>query len=460
MRNIPTAKESSRAEAKQHSNLVGQTYFRKSICAAGSALIVRLAIAGASLVLPLHSALAQFVQQGPKLVGSGIAGSPQQGASVALSADGNTAIVGGPSDGSTGAAWVFTRSGRVWNQQGLKLVGTGAVGNAQQGTSVALSADGNTAIVGGPGDSSQAGAVWIFTRSGGVWTQQGDKLVGVGMSGLALQGMSVAISGDGNTAIVGGSANNNNDGAVWIFTRGQLGWSQQGLRLTGDPGSQFGTSVALSADGNIALVGEPAFNSNAGAVVVFGRSGGVWTVQNGLVGTGAAGAAFQGRSVALSADANTAIVGGSVDNFQGAVWVFIRSGSNSWFQQGSKLVASDAVGGQGPSLGFSVALSADGNTALAGGPTDSSLIGAAWVFTRSGTVWTSAGRQAGRSRQLRWLRRRVLGRAVRRRPDRHRGGTRRQLQRRSSLGVRKIAGWDPRFQRRPQQRHRVARPQR
>jgi hypothetical protein len=77
--------------------------------------------------------------------------------SVGLSADGNTAILGGPGDnpwdrsapfglGATGAAWVFTRSGGVWTQQN-KLVSTGAV--ARLGTSVALSADGNTAIVGG-----------------------------------------------------------------------------------------------------------------------------------------------------------------------------------------------------------------------------------------------------------------------------------------------------------------------
>src|SRR6516165_9582561 len=72
--------------------------------------------------------------------------------SVALSADGSTAIVGGWSDNSkTGAAWVFTRNGGVWTQQGKKLVGTDAVGSARQGMSVALSADGNTAILGGPG---------------------------------------------------------------------------------------------------------------------------------------------------------------------------------------------------------------------------------------------------------------------------------------------------------------------
>src|SRR4029453_625729 len=74
--------------------------------------------------------------------------------SVALSADGNTAIVGGWSDNSkTGTAWVFTRSGGIWTQQGKKLVGTDSVGSARQGMSVALSADGNTAIVGGPGDN-------------------------------------------------------------------------------------------------------------------------------------------------------------------------------------------------------------------------------------------------------------------------------------------------------------------
>jgi hypothetical protein len=55
-------------------------------------------------------------------------------------------------------------------------------------------------------------------------------------------------------------------------TRGQFGWTQQGPKLVGDPNSAFGESVALSADGNIALVGEPRFNSNAGAVVVFSRS--------------------------------------------------------------------------------------------------------------------------------------------------------------------------------------------
>jgi hypothetical protein len=91
--------------------------------------------------------------------------------------------VGGYGDNSnTGAAWVYTRSGGVWTQQGSKLVGTGVIGSAEQGRSVALSGDGNTAIVGGNVDNSLTGAAWVYTRSNGVWTQQGSKLVGTGLT--------------------------------------------------------------------------------------------------------------------------------------------------------------------------------------------------------------------------------------------------------------------------------------
>ncbi len=255
---------------------------------------------------------------------------PSKASSVALSADGNTAIVGGAGDNNNaGAAWVFTRSGGVWTQQGPKLVGTGAVGGAQQGFSVALSADGNTAIVGGLTDNGNAGAAWVYTRSGGVWTQQGPKLVGTGAVGNAAQGESVALSADGNTAIVGGHFDNSSAGAAWVYTRSGGVWTQQGNKLvgTGAVGTALqGFSVSLSADGNTAIVGGFTDNSNAGAAWVYTRSGGLWTQQGSkLVGTGAVGAALQGYSVSLSADGNTAIVGGQQDNSQaGAAWVFVQ----------------------------------------------------------------------------------------------------------------------------------------
>jgi hypothetical protein len=87
-----------------------------------------------------------------------------QGSSVALSGDGNTAIIGAGND--VEAAWVFTRSNGVWTQQGNKLVGTGAVGNANQGAYVSVSADGNTALIGGPGDNFSVGAAWVFVQPG------------------------------------------------------------------------------------------------------------------------------------------------------------------------------------------------------------------------------------------------------------------------------------------------------
>jgi methionine-rich copper-binding protein CopC len=339
----------------------------------------------------------QFMQQGPKLVGTGGVGSPvEQGQSVAISSDGNTAIEGGWVDSSgTGAVWVFTRSGGVWTQQGPKLVGTGAVGEGNQGYSVAISSDGNTAIEGGISDVSGIGAVWIFTRSGGVWTQQGSKLVGTGAVGNSSQGLSVAISSDGNTAIEGGPADNSDAGAVWVFTRSGGVWTQQGPKLigTGAVGDAVqGCSVAISSDGNTAIEGGVWDNNNSGAVWVFTRSGGVWTQQGPkLVGSGAVGTGGQGFSVAISSDGNTAIEGGAWDNNDGgAVWVFTRSGG-VWTQQGPKLVGTGVVGTYNIYQGRSVAISPDGNTAIEGGYGDNSFAGAIWVFTRSGGVWTQQG---------------------------------------------------------------------
>jgi hypothetical protein len=214
--------------------------------------------------------------QQAKLVANNPAGAPRQGTSVALSADGNAAIVGGFADsGAAGAAWVFTRSGGVWTQQ-AKLVGSNASITAAQGASVALSADGNTAIIGGPCDapsqlicSTAVGAAWVFTRSGGVWSEQA-KLVGTGAVGAAQQGTSVALSPSGNFALVGGPLDNGNAGATWVFTRGSGTWIQQGSKLVSAltvGNAAQGSSVALSC--NTAAIGGPSDNSNAGVAWTF-----------------------------------------------------------------------------------------------------------------------------------------------------------------------------------------------
>ena len=352
------------------------------------------------LLFLAHAAAAQFIQQGSKLVGTGAVNPANQGLSVAISADGTTAVVGGPSDNSNvGAAWVFTRSGGVWSQQGAKLVANDSFGAAFDGVSVAIAADGNTAILGGPRDNNNVGAAWVFTRVGELWVQQGAKLAAG--NGAVVQGISVAISGDGNTAIVGGFIVNSiagtSAGAAWVYTRSGAVWKQQGRTLAGPSSTgaaNLAISVAISGDGNTAIVGGFADVQGAalggGAAWVYTRNGNAWTQQGSeLVGTGAAGAAGQGESVAISGDGNTAVVGGYRDDSQaGAAWIFTRTGG-VWSQQGDKLVGSGAVGAA--KQGLRVTISGDGNTAILGGLDDNSGVGASWVFTRSGGVWSQQG---------------------------------------------------------------------
>lgn len=359
-------------------------------------------------------------QLGEKLIGQSAAPSSQQGFSVAISADGNTAAVGAGYD--TGAVFVYTRSNNVWAQQGDKLTGTGAANESlgsDQGFSVAISADGNTFIEGGVGDDGFTGATWIFTRDkNGVWNQQGNKLVGSGSIIIGTvtpeQGYSVSISADGNTAIVGGRRDSNYIGAAWIFTRTNNIWTQQQKLIgtghvsiayhQGFPtylGVDMGTSVAMSADGSTALMGGPRDNNDTGAVWVFTRHGNTWAQQgNKLVGTGGDrsfyGGIQQGTSASVSADGNTTIIGGPFDTdsstgditnnyYNGAVWIFTRSG-NTWAQQGNKLFATDAS--LGAKQGYSVSISADGNTAIIGAPGDSVSTGGMWVYTRNNNVWS------------------------------------------------------------------------
>lgn len=365
-------------------------------------LAVALPLAVATTSAPAFAqtgAYPQLQQQGLKLLGTGATGLAQQGGAVALSADGNTAIVGGPADNSNvGGAWIFIRSGATWTQQGNELVGTGATGGAQQGKAVAISGDGNTAIVGGPTDNGNAGAVWIFTRSAGVWSQQGAKLLGTGAVGGANQGTTVAISADGNTAVLGGPNNDSGDGGVWIFTRSAGVWSQQGGKLFGSGNSGDGVSeggaVAISGGGNTILFGAAFDNSNIGAFWFFTRTGVTWTqLGSKLVAGGSTGAANQGSSVALSADGLVAAIGGPSDNSgTGAIWTYAKT-AGTWTQR-STLAATftDAVGAA--RIGSSVAASGDGAVIASGGIGDATNQGAVFVFQRTGvSSWAELGRK-------------------------------------------------------------------
>ena len=175
-------------------------------------------------------------------------------------------------------------------------------------------------------DEANVGAAWVFTRSAEKWQQQGPKLTGTGESGAGRVGFSVALSGDGNTALLGGPGDNAEVGAAWVFARAEEKWMQQGSKLTGTSETGkgvFGTSAGLSADGNVAVIGGASDNGSVGAAWVFGRSGTTWEqTSSKLTGGGEIGKGRFGRAAAVSSDASTAIFGGSADNEVGAIWPF------------------------------------------------------------------------------------------------------------------------------------------
>ena len=187
-------------------------------------------------------------------------------------------MIGGPADaGGIGAAWVFTRTGSAWSQEGPKLTASDETGAGQFGATVALSADGDTALIGGSGITPGTGAAWVFTRTGSTWSQQGPKLTDHAASLFGSFGQSVALSGDGNTALISDPGVNEQTGDASVFTRTGSTWAQQGPVLTANDEAahgDFGASVALSDDGDTALIGGP-FGSAVGAAWVFTRAGSV-----------------------------------------------------------------------------------------------------------------------------------------------------------------------------------------
>ncbi len=301
-------------------------------------------------------------------------------------------------------------SNPLFNQQ-QQLTGSGVLEDAGFGISVALSADGVTGVVGGSREEASAGAAWIFGGPGLPLDEQAARLAGSEQdelepeapcgeevseaSGECRFGRSVAISADGSTAIVGAPRANDRHGVAWVFTRTGSSWTPVGVSLTGESkgSAYFGRSVALSADGNTALVGAPVAAGGRGAVWIFTRSGSTWSHGEEIgEAPGESGPGHFGRSVALSADGNTALVGAPNDGAHaGAAWTLARSGPGSaWHFVQSLLAGAEGTSDEG--FGTSVALSGDGHTALVGAPADGGEAGSVWGFAGAGGSFTQQGK--------------------------------------------------------------------
>lgn len=315
---------------------------------------------------------------------------------------------------NAGAAYIFKRTESTWSQQ-AKLTASDGQASDGFGFDVEISKDGNYAIVGawfedgGAGDPiSNAGAGYVFVRSGSSWTQQA-KLVASDAAVQDLLGLHVSINEDGTYIALGAEGEDSGgsgSGAVYIYTRSGSSWSQQQKIEQSPSYANHGFSkVSLNSDGTYLLVGAtgvqgpPNFNYE-GACYVFKRSGSTWTQQQGpiFISDGQASDGF-GSAVAINEDATTFIAGarsedggaGNPISNAGAAYIFTRSGS-TWTQQ-AKIVASDAQ--VSDNFGQSVAINKDGNIVVvstinedggAGNPKSS--VGAFYVFERNGSSWT------------------------------------------------------------------------
>jgi hypothetical protein len=382
------------------------------------------------------------------------------GNAVVMSADGNTIAVGAPHESSAasgingngddnslyaaGAVYVFVRRGDAWVQQAyVKASNPGQ--SDLFGMNVALSADGNLMAVAAPWEASaatgvngdqtddslpQAGAVYVFARSGDAWTQQA--YIKASNTGRAADegeaigdgdqfGFSLALSGDGSTMAVGASTEDsvavdiNGDqaddsatsaGAVYVFSRAGNTWAQQAYLkgVNTGAGDLFGYGVGLSDDGNTLVAagydedgGGRGVNpdladgaNGSGAIYVFSRTGTTWSQDAYLKGSRSEGNDALGYSLAISRDGNT-IVGGAGDESclvgginpvgcdtdkpedasagsAGAVYVWVRSG-DTWAEEAF-------IKASNPQLqdwfGSRIAVSGDGNTLLVGAPMEDS----------------------------------------------------------------------------------------
>jgi FG-GAP repeat len=339
----------------------------------------------AGLVVVPPAIYASGYTQSSEVVASNGSATDTFGYAVALAGGGSTALVGAPFiNGLTGEAYAFTPSGTTWSQQAGLVAGDGALTDTF-GSAVALSNSGSIALIGAPGKSAATGAAYFDSRSGSTWTQA-QELPGTAASGF---GVSVSLSSDGSTALVGANLAGTSAGAAYVYEFSGGTWSlQQQLTPTvaSAAGDQFGDSVSLSSDGSTALVGAPDASTAAGTAYVFTRSGTTWTQQQQINAAIPAGGDMFGSSVSLSGDATTALIGtdGAGTN-KGTAYVFTHGAT--WTQQAQISAADGATGDQ---FGASVSLDGNGNTAVVGAPQRSSLSGAAYIFSRSGTTWTQA----------------------------------------------------------------------
>jgi hypothetical protein len=374
--------------------------------ASGRAVPAHLTLTGDRVAIVIDDRTAQYpltvdpVTQVAELTPSVGSSGATFGTSISLSANGHTALIGAfQQDTGRGGAYVFQESGGQWTQQ-AELTASVRTAHDLFGVTVALSANGTEALIGADGTATGKGAAYIFTLGAGQWTQQAQLTAADGLARDAF-GISLALSADGSTALIGASGWHHSSpsvagpGAAYIYSGSGSQWTQEAQLTAADGIAQddFGDGVALSTAGTEALIGadghQVGANSGQGAEYVFEGSGAQWLqVAEFTASDGGAGDSF-GVPVALSSSGGVALIGSGSHTvgghaFQGAAYVF--SGSGSQWIQNTELTSADGAADDG--FGDTVALSSSGTTALIGAYTHNDSQGSAYQFNGSGSQWT------------------------------------------------------------------------
>jgi len=283
----------------------------------------------------------------------------------------------------------------------------------EMGYSVAVAGD--TAVVGAPGTEK----VVVFVRSGAMWTQQQVLTASNSASGdrfgqaVALSGNTIVVGApneDSNSATTPSNDNAYDSGAVYVYVRSGVVWTQQQYLKASNisAGDHFGTAVGIS--GEYAIVGSPseaalAYGINpagdnesypgSGAAYTFARSGAKWTQEARIKPSNDYYYWTFGSAVAISD--GTAVVGapgegstgsgvGGVKNgpytasSSGAAWVYLRSGSGAWLNQGNMKAPVNHAGDK-----FGTAVSISGDTIVIGAPPANKV----FTYLRGGSTWTA-----------------------------------------------------------------------
>jgi hypothetical protein len=324
--------------------------------------------------------------------------SEESGSFISMNATGEVVIIGAPraKDGTVmkGLARVFEWNGTSWLQKGSDLMGS-SQGDVL-GDAVSISADGNIIAIGAPGflnPSSPPGYTRVYEWSGSNWIQKGTDILGESNGNSS--GTSVSLSANGNIIAIGAGSNSGVNGSFSghcrVFEWNGSSWEQKGADIDGEAAQDFsGNAVSINASGNIVAIGaagNDGSGSNFGHVRVFEWNNTNWT-QKGMDVNGEASVGSFGSTLSIDSIGTTFITSGhsGSNGSAGSIKIFTWDGTN-WVQKGATL---SGVNGA-DFFGTSVDINADGSTIIAGTTGVSIIPGYAKVFKFIGSQWVQQG---------------------------------------------------------------------